>query len=582
MNKKILLTVIPAMMVLSGCNPLSDYAAAGVKMNLFAEDTLAHDEVFKSADGGLKKALPFRANGANSSEPRIAIQTMNESEGYVSIRYVADVKIKDGDLANTSAVWTRTMYEADGDVVTGKEEDDFESTKAYTLVNDGGYALSIEDFPGYTHFVVYTMRNIPLATASDYLLNVSLSLDNSVDDTYDVETNIYATSVNLNKRFSFPKNQRNYFLEGRINGVDNATVPTIAAPDGSVARFENNFASGDSFYVCYYYTEESKTDWIFRVLDSSNIGIENPYFVSDGQASNKIALSNTAPAGPFAFNIRLTGYKLNDIEIGFTVSYTNNSDALVENIPMVYHGTDLSGKNEFTANIAPKSGSQLVFKYRGANVENAYAENDANVSGDPLAITFGGSSIDVYLKDAISSHSVYATFPESSFTLYINDNPSPVESSVPQGWTDKALFEVDLQANDTVKIQWGYSMLSVGTATKSTRYRVYLHADNSVQLAYYNEYCLVGKINGVDTWSGNAHPFTADPDGSGQYTLVNTITLKEGDELKVRDGNGDGDWYPSDGGNYAVTSDGTYQIYFKPDGSGAWDWHYQYFYVAKL
>ena len=145
--KKTILLLIPALMVLSACQPLSSYAAAGTKVNQFAEDTLAHDEVFGKAEAGLRKVLPFRANGANAANPAIAVQYMDESEGYRSLRFVAAVKIKDGDLANTQAVWTRTMYKDDGSVK--KVEDDFESVKAYTTVNDGGYALDIKDFSGY-------------------------------------------------------------------------------------------------------------------------------------------------------------------------------------------------------------------------------------------------------------------------------------------------------------------------------------------------------------------------------------------------------------------------------------------------
>ena len=64
--------------------------------------------------------------------------------------------------------------------------------------------------------------------------------------------------------------------------------------------------------------------------------------------------------------------------------------------------------------------------------------------------------------------------------------------------------------------------------------------------------------------------------------LVGVHTLLGRDELKVRGGNGDGDWFPGSGNNYNVTVDGTYQVYFKPNDTYKEGWHYNYFYVAKV
>ena len=579
MKKKVFLTVIPALMVLSACQPLS--ANAGANVNLFAEDTLAHEEIFGEArleKTGVQKLAPV----VDSSSPAIAIQTM-ESAGNISIRFVAAIKVKDGDLANTDAVWTRAMYNGgNGDVVSGKQAKQYQSSKAYTTINDGGSGLSISDFnkdhkTDYTHFVVYTMMNIPLEDAGNYLLSVYLDVDNKNDDNYDAASKIVATSVNQNKLISFPRNQNDqsaYFLQGRINGVDNAVMNSSGAPDGNMARFAGDFVHSDSFYICYYNDDGNAVDWKLRVSDSSCISITNPYFADDGASSKKIKLSNTAADGYYAFNYSYPGYQLADIEIGFTVSYTNNSEELVSNVPLTYHGTDGSGINQFSANIAPKSGSQLAFKFRGESI-NVPAENDCNAAGSPLAITNGGPSIDLYLKDFIGSYSLWATFP--SYVLYLNGVAQNLSNSVPGGWEDKAVFETIIDSGVAVSIGYGYNIVSASANTTDRGYYwIYWHANNTV--SYDNkrsDYRLVGTLNGVTNWDSDSYHFYQKL--NNEYILLDPIPLKSTDAFKVRNGDS---WYPDGAPDCSVDSDGSYDIYFRPNKDGGDGWYYNCIYTT--
>ena len=68
---------------------------------------------------------------------------------------------------------------------------------------------------------------------------------------------------------------------------------------------------------------------------------------------------------------------------------------------------------------------------------------------------------------------------------------------------------------------------------------------------------------------------TVNPSNSAEYML--TKQFAAGNELKVKDS--DGNWYPSQGGNYKLTKDGTHTIYFRPDGTGGDGWYNGYIYV---
>lgn len=264
MKRKMLLTVIPALMVLAGCNPLSDYAAAGTKVNLFAEDTLAHEEIFGNSELGLKKPEPFRLNPVSSAAPAIAVQTARSGSGdneKISIRFVAAVRIT-GTLSDATAVWTRTMYQNDGHVKEGKGEAEKASNKAYTIINDGGSELNISDFnsslglegeSAYTHFVTYTMLNIPIAgqnNASNHYLKVYLT----VNDGGTTTSKVVATTVDQKTQLSydFAKDKTGYF---GLKKTVSAGVTSFASFDrssetlGNYARFVNVSLNKDESFV---------------------------------------------------------------------------------------------------------------------------------------------------------------------------------------------------------------------------------------------------------------------------------------------------------------------------------------------
>ena len=89
-------------------------------------------------------------------------------------------------------------------------------------------------------------------------------------------------------------------------------------------------------------------------------------------------------------------------------------------------------------------------------------------------------------------------------------------------------------------------------------------------------YYLVGSFN---HWTASAeYAFAAHEsnDGAEEYKIV--VDLKAGDQLKVT--SSEGKWYPDNMGNYEITEDGTYAIYFRPNKDGHDDWYAKYIYAA--
>ncbi|MEE3333106.1 MAG: hypothetical protein VZR54_02385 [Ruminococcus sp.] len=97
---------------------------------------------------------------------------------------------------------------------------------------------------------------------------------------------------------------------------------------------------------------------------------------------------------------------------------------------------------------------------------------------------------------------------------------------------------------------------------------------------------LVGNINGDNSWGDNIHSelcFAPNEAADGEY-MLSGVELSEGDALKVVavEGGVVTTWYPGGTNNdYQIETDGSYTIYFRPDGQGGFDWHEGYFYVDE-
>lgn len=170
--------------------------------NLFLEDTEAHEEIFGQSKSSWKDLNVRKTIGsgdiedytADSSIPALGIQSKLGTTTVdidatptiidtISVRFVAAVKVvdqnsdsvvNDDDLALMTAVWTRAMFNANGSVL--KVEAPKTSLKAYTELSDGTdpsdpvttiAAFNALKGTSYTHFIVYTISNIPVDTSHD-------------------------------------------------------------------------------------------------------------------------------------------------------------------------------------------------------------------------------------------------------------------------------------------------------------------------------------------------------------------------------------------------------------------------------
>lgn len=276
--KKTLLMLIPALMALSACGG----ANPEENNDIFLEDTLAHDEVFGNNPSGFsfKSIRNLDPVDGDLSSPRMGIQT-HTADGKISVRFVAAVK-----LANETVPvsWTRSVFEDDGDLDSGKGTVTRLCAYKYASIYDGGdEPVAASTFGDYNYFVTYTIRNIPLSTYGNYYLNATLSINGTPIE------KVVSTTVNQNKQVSYSTmhNTVDYLIAGTINGYSNVTLPQDGeTPAGNKARFTQTLAANDSFFVLYNHVDtETPANSKFKIYDSSILtGSDhaNTFFVNDG------------------------------------------------------------------------------------------------------------------------------------------------------------------------------------------------------------------------------------------------------------------------------------------------------------
>ena len=567
-------------MALSSCTYLAS-GAAQTKGNFFKEEASACKDIFE--DEGefleLKKQSPFMSSAADLAEPVIGVQyrakynigTELAPDYRIAVRFIAAIKSLD-----VNATWTRSVYEPDGDIYG--TEAPIATTKAYTSLNSNNEPITPEEFAGsgYQYFVAYSLYDIPFSEKDEYFISAYVTLSDTESSLPSVSSLRMAARIGGDVTVKFPKDTTGYFLAGTIGGSANQIVAQEGTtPEGNLARFESALEENDSFFVCNNDTANSK----FKVYDSSCLAYaNNPFLRDDGSSAKKIKVFADHN---YAFNFS-NSYQLSDLYAGYEISYTNNSEGSVS-APLIYAGVDGSSKHQYYAGIAPKTGSTLSFTLDGAPIAPT-KEGDANIS-DGLVVTYGADDIGVYLKEqGASDYSLWVGYPALSFKLYLNDVEQTAVSDVPAGWTDKAVFEAQIDSGVSVKVKWGYTLISASSNTPAdSYYRIYLHADNTVTFDNIAcNYRLVGTIYGEDKWGSDDYKFVRNATADEEYKLWEPVTLKNGDELKVKSTTGD--WYPSVGSNYTVSNEGEedYQVYFRPGKKYDSGWHYDYFYVAQV
>ena len=395
MKKKILLSTIPALMLLGSCAG----AQPKVENNLFLEDTLAHEETFGGVEEAFEKAPRNTVDPyPESASPKIAIQTKNNGDDTVSIRFIAAVNIADEDLAGSTAVWNRALFAPNGDAF--REPDDKPCKVAYSKLTEGTGVIEAgkDDFVGYNRFVVYSMLNIPVGEEdpetpevedySKYCFRVRLTVNETPTDDY------YASTVDLTNRISFPASKTGYFLSGTFNEEKNTINEDSYKRGRNTSRAYDNQATftqplneEDSFLIVKNIVDGSNHENDkFKIIDSSclSYGVDTPhiqtYFEADGvyiktkDANNYILYLNNSNelwcSLYTTYTINLTGYSSAEEYALFVNCWGDGSTEVFQ-----------VDKNATSINIASsKTGFQFVKMPVGTTAETFDWENKLSES----------------------------------------------------------------------------------------------------------------------------------------------------------------------------------------------------------
>lgn len=287
MRNKLLLIALPALMVMSSCT----YMEHATRVDLFKEDTVAHEEVFggQAIQG---PAVQRMADVDSDTDYKVGYQihfddkgNADDADDVISIRFIAAIKAD-----YTVMRWTRGVASKNGgelkalsdhryDEVKG-EDVYFDSKVVYTSLNNGSGVDEMTagegDFAGYTGFIVYSLLNIPYAENVDAYLGVTLRLTPAKGDA--VQTDFYAVKVEKNgagtasaHSFKFASDKNGFFLAKGESVVD-ADASTRGE---NAASFTASLAADDSFVVV------QKTASLFKVWDGSCLRDADANIVND-------------------------------------------------------------------------------------------------------------------------------------------------------------------------------------------------------------------------------------------------------------------------------------------------------------
>lgn len=223
------------------------------------EDNELHEEVFNKAPISFGE----RKNTGYSGDIGLGVQRTAIADGKLSVRFIAAVTLGVGDLADTTAVWTRAVY--NGSTGTAiKASATKESTSAYTSLYDGSGELytiakyNSDHSTSHTHFVVYTLLDIPEDNVDDYI-TAYVTVDSK-------SSKVAATTVDLNTKFLFDKTEldsNNVFGVKKVGGVYSDWAASANHPDwtggnwGEWTGVENageSIAQDSEFIFARYYS----------------------------------------------------------------------------------------------------------------------------------------------------------------------------------------------------------------------------------------------------------------------------------------------------------------------------------------
>ena len=268
MKKNILLALLPAVLVLSGCS-------TGPKQNnQIIEDTLIHEEVFGSlSDVELQpiklqpnKALP---SGTELYKPMIGFQRKDNTDNNTySVRFVAAMQ-----SGTDSASWYRSVHNLSGQAAEGKGKKEIPVTGVYTSLNNGGTPASAVDVEAedgtkpYDCYAVYCLLNIP-ASFSSYYVDAFISVADGSKTVTSSVGSINVADASKNNTYDFGNNDRCLaFVNGKAIESGNLN-------GNKVALYSAELSAGDKLQVYYI----NQNDLTYSLCGNQSLGRSDPDF----------------------------------------------------------------------------------------------------------------------------------------------------------------------------------------------------------------------------------------------------------------------------------------------------------------
>ena len=363
MNKKLFLIALPAMLVLSSCNGLSNQPAQK-DVELFKESTV-NEEIFGAAeeagDLGLKKFSPLKLSPLTSDFVKIGyqmkfdegndVQDGADSDDKVSIRFVAAIKD-----ANVTAFWKRGLAQSNGYVGASPdgehwkfkfEEAAKESTKIYTSLNNGGDVLTAgeggtEGYTQFAGFVIYTLTNIPYLEYLNSYLAAYVVLTDASDAENHIGSQGLAVKVEMDgnvssNKFYFDPSATGHFLAGTINGVvrdgSDDSTHKLLREDETTVDSEDNYASysnidliGTDMFESFYYSPT-----VFQYFGFDSFARKSRGFLQGVTGPEAVGMPYARPHTAGNYNFYLKNKK-NPSEENYMYSYANSYVTNPENL----------------------------------------------------------------------------------------------------------------------------------------------------------------------------------------------------------------------------------------------------------
>ena len=254
MKKKFLLTIIPALMVLSACAGTAPKQEAIPQEPEFVEDTLAHEEVFGGNAQPIKLTSyrsPTVSEDPSLKNPVVGVQYKDDGDGKFAIRYVAAIAALD-----VEATWVRSICDKYGNQQKTDDQKFVRKpvTYAYKAISaDSGsgdaYTTPESVNSDFHYFVVYTLRNVPAAQVNSYLF-AYLELTKGVET---VRSLARISQISGGNTFTYDTESatHEFFAQGRINGTNGVVLPLDdALTDSNLGQKSGiTFAADDNFGI---------------------------------------------------------------------------------------------------------------------------------------------------------------------------------------------------------------------------------------------------------------------------------------------------------------------------------------------